>query len=115
MEKEWFKTKEVSLFLGYRDSERVTRVVSFKENIITHNVGDEINPIGTSFINEFGLYETLCKINKTDIERYNKAREFQKWVFSEVLPSIRQNGAYVDEDHITKEQYGRLKDTLLLF
>ncbi|MGL5970528.1 MAG: hypothetical protein ACRCZL_00780, partial [Cetobacterium sp.] len=44
-----------------------------------------------------------------------KAREFQKWVFSEVLPSIRKNNYYIDDKYVTRVQYDRLKDTVLLF
>ncbi|MGL5964816.1 MAG: BRO-N domain-containing protein [Fusobacteriaceae bacterium] len=113
--KEWFRAKDISDYLGYVKSADLVRVISFDENIKTHIVRHVVNPRGTTFINEFGLYEVLCKINKTDLDRYNKAREFQKWVFSEVLPSIRKNNYYIDDKYVTKVQYDRLKDTMLLF
>lgn len=56
------------------------------------------------FINEFALYEIICKIRKSDIDRYLLARNFQKWVFGEVLPSLRNNNSYIDKDNITDEQ-----------
>lgn len=107
--KEWFRGKQVAKILGYRDSERFTRIVSFKENISTHNVGSGEVKHNETFVNEFALYEVVCKINKTDIERYTKAREFQQWVFSEVLPSLRKNNFYVDKDNITESQAEKLK------
>lgn len=107
--KEWFKAKDISDFLEYRDARDMVRIVSFNENINTHIVPNVVNPRGTTFINEFALYEIVCKINKTDIERYNKAREFQQWVFSEVLPSLRKNNFYVDKNNITESQAEKLK------
>ena len=40
------------------------------------------------FVNEDGLYDTVLESRKP------KAREFRKWVTSEVLPSIRKTGQY---------------------
>lgn len=40
------------------------------------------------FVNEDGLYDTVLESRKP------KAREFRKWVTSEVLPSIRKTGRY---------------------
>ena len=108
--KEWFRAKDISDFLEYRDARDMVRIVSFNENINTHIVPNVVNPRGTTFINEFALYEVVCKINKTDIERYNKAREFQQWVFSEVLPSLRKNNFYIDSENIDNSQ---LKDLQL--
>lgn len=110
--KEWFKAKDISDFLGYAEAKDMVRIISFEENIIRHIMPNVINPRGTLFINEFGLYEIVCKINKTDLVRFDKSREFQKWVFSEVLPSIRKANFYVDKDNITKNQIEELKDYL---
>ncbi|MGL4425584.1 MAG: BRO-N domain-containing protein, partial [Cetobacterium sp.] len=62
-----------------------------------------------AFITETGLYQLIFG------SRLSKAREFQKWVFSEVLPSIRKNNYYIDDKYVTRVQYDRLKDTVLLF
>lgn len=40
------------------------------------------------FINESGLYTLIARSNKPE------ARKFQRWVTSEVLPSIRKTGGY---------------------
>lgn len=111
-DKEWFRGKQVAKILGYRDSERFTRIVSFRENISTHNVGSGEVKHNETFVNEFAIYEVVCKINKTDIERYNKAREFQKWVFEEVLPSLRKNNFYVDGENINENQITELKEEI---
>lgn len=47
-----------------------------------------------TFVNESGLYRTIFKSRK------EKALEFQDWVCSEVIPSIRKHGAYITEDVI---------------
>ena len=43
----------------------------------------------TTFITESGLYSAILESRK------NEARNFRQWVTTEVLPAIRQNGAYV--------------------
>lgn len=45
-----------------------------------------------TFINESGLYRTIFKSRK------EKALEFQDWVCSEVIPSIRKHGAYITDE-----------------
>ena len=42
----------------------------------------------TNFVNEFGLYRLIFRSRKPE------AKEFQRWVFHEVLPSIRKTGSY---------------------
>ena len=49
-----------------------------------------------SFINEDGLYDVILDSRKPG------AKKFRKWVTSEVLPSIRKNGAYLTEKTIER-------------
>lgn len=51
-----------------------------------------------TFVNESGLYRTIFKSRK------EKALEFQDWVCSEVIPSIRKHGAYITEDIINDDK-----------
>ena len=51
-----------------------------------------------TFVNESGLYRTIFKSRK------EKALEFQDWVCSEVIPSIRKHGAYITEDVIKDDK-----------
>lgn len=46
------------------------------------------------FINEPGLYQLIFG------SKLEKAKEFQRWVFNEVLPSIRKNNGYFDRYNI---------------
>ena len=48
----------------------------------------KINSQGMKLINEAGLYTLIARSDKTE------AKPFQRWVTSEVLPSIRKTGSY---------------------
>ena len=53
----------------------------------------------TNVINESGLYTLIIKSNLPN------AKKFRKWVTSEVLPSIRNNGGYIaNQEQMTPEQ-----------
>ena len=47
-----------------------------------------------NFVNEAGMYEVVIRSNSP------KAKPFRRWVCSEVIPSIREHGAYITEDVI---------------
>lgn len=104
--KEWFKDSDIASFLEYRDSFNMKRSIDFlQENSIPRFTR---NGYEAHYINEMALYEAVLKIRNSETDeikksRYAKAREFQKWVFSEVLPSLRENGIYA-EQNITSQQ-----------
>lgn len=119
----WFIAKEVATLLGYTETAKAVRThvdeldqrilsrseceVLFGNTLINEN--DEsienaddlkvsnldtldnstnISNRGMKFINESGLYTLIARSNKRE------ARKFQRWVTSEVLPSIRKTGSY---------------------
>ena len=117
----WFIAKEVATLLGYENTKQAIltnvdeldqRMISrseceklFGQNIIDaetiENTDDlkglsdrplenttNISNRGMKFINESGLYTLIARSNKPE------ARKFQRWVTSEVLPSIRKTGSY---------------------
>jgi prophage antirepressor-like protein len=49
-----------------------------------------------NIINESGLYTLIVRSNKPN------AKQFRKWVTSEVLPSIRKHGVYATPDTVEK-------------
>lgn len=49
-----------------------------------------------NFVNEDGLYDVILDSRKPE------AKQFRKWVTSEVLPSIRRHGAYMTPETIEK-------------
>ena len=50
----------------------------------------------TMLINESGLYSLILS------SKLPQAKEFKRWVTSEVLPSIRRNGAYLTDDALAR-------------
>lgn len=54
---------------------------------IIDNLGRKQN---VTFVNEDGLYDVILDSRKPE------AKRFRKWVTSEVLPSIRKHGMYID-------------------
>lgn len=106
----WFVARDVSKKLGYTSIERMYDHVDKEDKI-------EINPQSKSYqgscengstlepnpnifrmilINESGLYSAIFG------SQLPQAKEFKKWVTSEVLPSIRKHGAYMTESTIDK-------------
>lgn len=52
-----------------------------------------------NFVNEDGLYDVILDSRKTS------AKQFRKWVTSEVLPSIRKNGGYIaNQENLSPEE-----------
>ena len=53
----------------------------------------------TSIINESGLYSLILS------SKLPQAKEFKRWVTTEVLPSIRKNGGYIrNQENLSKEE-----------
>ena len=95
----WFVGKDVAEALGY---ERPTDTVRKRVDDEDRGISKMETPSGKqemTIINESGLY-TLVLGSKLD-----SAKKFKRWVTSEVLPSIRGNGAYIaGQENMTPEQ-----------
>ena len=95
----WFVGKDVAEILGYKNSrDALTRHV-FEEDRKTNGV-EISDAIGRkqwySIINESGLYSLVLS------SKLPSAKEFKRWVTSEVLPSIRKRGAYMSPETIER-------------
>lgn len=97
----WFVGKDVAERLGYSntrkaisdhvDSEDKTDGVTIRDPI-----GREQNPM---FINESGLYSLVLS------SKLPTAKAFKRWITSEVIPSIRKNGGYINgQDQLSPEE-----------
>ena len=117
----WFIAKEVASALGYSDTAQAIRtnidelnqkMLSYNEckelfvdmlggsetvqserylNLVQHTglkSSTSISNFGMKLINEAGLYTLIARSDKPE------AKPFQRWVTSEVLPSIRKTGSY---------------------
>lgn len=85
----WFVGKDVADTLGYQNGSRdINRHVDDEDR---HKVMlfDGKQNKETLIINESGLYSLILS------SKLPTAREFKRWVTSEVLPSIRKTGGYI--------------------
>lgn len=94
----WFVGKDVAEILGYTNSRKalIDHVddEDKKDGVtIRDAIGREQTPI---FINESGLYSLVLS------SKLPSAKEFKRWVTSEVLPSIRKHGAYMSPETIER-------------
>jgi len=90
----WFVGKDVAEILGYERTADAIRVHVDEDD---KGVGEIQTPGGKqamALINESGLYSLVLQ------SKLPKAKEFKRWVTSEVLPSIRKHGAYMTPEKI---------------
>jgi len=108
----WFVGRDIANILGYTKTDAMYRVVdeSDKQMIdpqnpifkgFPQNGGSNIleknpNVRRMTIINESGLYQAIFS------SQLPKAKQFKRWVTSEVLPTIRQHGAYMTPETIEK-------------
>ena len=83
----YFCLKDIATVLGIQDTQTKNFNLDEKgvEKIPTPTKGGIQNII---FVNEPNLYRVIFRSNKAE------ARQFQDWVFNEVLPTIRKTGSY---------------------
>ena len=85
----WFVGKDVASVLGYLNTQKAIRDHVDDED----RLGERIVLSGqnrmTIFINESGLYSLILS------SKLPQAKEFKRWVTSEVLPQIRKTGGYI--------------------
>ncbi len=92
----WFVGKDITDILGYQNGTRdINRHVDDEDKGTTEMVtpGGKQN---MTIINESGLYALIFG------SKLESAKKFKHWVTSEVLPTIRKNGAYMTEQTIEK-------------
>ena len=81
----WWVAKDVCKFLGIKN---VTQAVSNIDEDFKHMFNIGLAGRAPIFVNEPGLYNLIFQSRKPE------AKEFQRWVYREVLPSIRATGSY---------------------
>lgn len=120
----WFAGKDVANALGYTDTDKAIRVhvdeedkqlfkpdktaglkspfdyFPFLKSQASENTTFEIPNRGMMFISESGLYSLILS------SKLPKAKEFKRWVTSEILPSIRKTGSY----SVKQEKADELKE-----
>lgn len=101
----WFVGKDMATALGYKDT-----VNALKSHVDTEDKGGwqittQFGDKETTIINESGLYSLVLS------SKLPGAKQFKRWITSEVIPSIRKHGAYMTPDKL--EQVLLNPDTLM--
>ena len=89
----WLVGKDVAKALGYGDTDQALRKHVDKEDKVTRRFNGEPKSKGgnpnLTIINESGVYSLVFS------SKLPGAKKFKRWVTSEVLPTIRKQGAYL--------------------
>ena len=99
VENPYFKAREIATMLGYKNTrDAILQHIEPEDKTFFDKIQgsrnttlEKIHP-QTIFINESGLYSLILS------SKLPQAKQFKKWVTSEVLPSIRKTGSYVDKE-----------------
>ena len=99
----WFVGKDVAVALGYENTAKALRDHVDEEDkkmgernvtpSIKDSLGREQYPV---LINESGLYSLVLS------SKLPSAREFKRWITHDVIPDIRQHGAYMTKEAIER-------------
>lgn len=85
----WFVGKDAAEILGYTDTNQAIRNHVDDEDKLTRQFNGSGQNRDMTVINESGVYALVFS------SKLPKAKEFKRWVTSEVIPSIRKHGAYM--------------------
>ena len=95
----WLVGKDIASILGYADTAQAIRKHVDEED---KGVVEMTTPGGkqkVTIINESGLYSLVLS------SKLQTAKNFRRWVTSEVLPSIRKHGGYIyGQEQMTSEE-----------
>lgn len=99
----WFVGKDIAEALGYTNTKKAIsdHVDDYDKRqgdgvTIRDRLGREQHP---TVISESGMYSLVFG------SELKSAKQFKRWVTSEVLPSIRKTGGYVDNDELFVRTY----------
>lgn len=89
----YFVGKDVAEILGYKNPSNALQTHVDKEDKTTYlnRVSGSNYKTKTTVINESGLYSLILS------SKLPTAKQFKRWVTSEVLPAIRKHGAYMTD------------------
>ena len=86
----WLVGKDVAEVLGYSDTNKAVAMhVDEEDKKLNDKSSPSFGQRGATLINESGLYSLILS------SKLPNARQFKRWVTSEVLPSIRKTGSYI--------------------
>ena len=85
----WFVGKDVADILGYSKARNAIALHVDEEDALKQGIPTSGGIQDMLIINESGLYSLILS------SRLPQAKEFKRWVTSEVLPAIRRQGGYI--------------------
>ncbi len=99
-EKYEFEATGIAKILGYANPHDAIKRHCKKDGVVKREVIDNLGRRQEkNFINEGNLYRLITHSKLPDAER------FEKWVFDEVLPSIRKTGGYIaGEENMSEDE-----------
>ena len=86
----WFVGKDVAEILGYERADNAIRSHVDDEDKLMHQISASGQNRNMFIINESGLYSLILS------SKLPTAKKFKRWVTSEVLPTIRKTGGYIN-------------------
>lgn len=87
----WFVGKDVTDILGYTNPSKALADHVDDDDKLNNESLSSLGQRGGWLINESGLYSLILS------SKMPNAKKFKHWVTSEVLPTIRKHGAYMNE------------------
>ncbi|CEG29815.1 phage antirepressor KilAC domain-containing protein [Bacillus sp. B-jedd] len=95
-----FPATEAAKTLGYSNPQKAIRDHCKEDGCTIRSVTDSMGrPQQKKFINEGNLYRLIVKSHLPEAER------FERWVFDEVLPTVRNTGGYVSNEDMFLQTY----------
>ncbi|HHB2481289.1 TPA: phage antirepressor [Bacillus cereus] len=94
----WFVAKDICDVLDIKNPRTSTALLDDDEKGV-HTMDTLGGSQEFAVINESGLYSLVLKSRKP------QAKSFKKWITSEVLPTIRKTGGYVNNDDLFVNTY----------
>ncbi|HEW5389942.1 gp15 [Streptococcus pneumoniae] len=88
----WFVGKDIAEILGYVNSRDALAKHVDEDDKLTSQIATAGQMRNQTVINESGLYSLILS------SKLPQAKEFKRWVTSEVLPAIRKQGGFIRED-----------------
>lgn len=92
----WFVGKDSATALGYADAFGALKKHVDDEDKLVCQIDSAGQKRDVTVINESGLYSLILS------SKLLGAKRFKRWVTAEILPSVREHGAYMTEDTIDR-------------
>lgn len=98
----WWVAADIARVLGYSHTPHAIRLLAEDEKGV-HEVDTPGGEQEMTIVNESGLYRLVMNSKKPEAEA------FRRWVFHEVLPSIRRTGSYSSHNNRIERLAKRLR------